>query len=135
MPPRQLRRHTLERTHANSHSCRRHRQLRHLLRHYAPHDHGGQQYVLNSHDHYSTLYSPYLLSRKSDAFSAIKRYLATCNSHRVTVRRMHADNAGDLTSKAYPRFLAAARHATYDNLAARAATEWSLRTSVAYDGP
>eukprot|EP00965_Chrysotila_dentata_P082464 2722631-Pleurochrysis_carterae.AAC.1 len=70
-----------------------------------PHIHGGQQYVINFHDHYSTLNSPYLLSRKSDAFSAIKHYLAYCNSYRVTVRRMHTDNAGDLTSKVIQEFL------------------------------
>eukprot|EP00965_Chrysotila_dentata_P066418 2199089-Pleurochrysis_carterae.AAC.1 len=42
---------------------------------------------------------PYLLARTSDAFGAIQYYLAFCNSHHVTVRRMHTDNAGDLTSK------------------------------------
>eukprot|EP00965_Chrysotila_dentata_P168137 5552401-Pleurochrysis_carterae.AAC.1 len=63
-----------------------------------PHIHGGQRYVINFHDHYSTLYTPYLLAHKSDAFTAIKLYLAYCNSHRVTVCRMHTDNAGDLTS-------------------------------------
>eukprot|EP00965_Chrysotila_dentata_P016231 537077-Pleurochrysis_carterae.AAC.1 len=61
-----------------------------------PHVHGGQQYVISFHDHYSTLNTPYLLARKSDAFTAIQHYLAYCKSHRVTVRRMHTDNAGDL---------------------------------------
>eukprot|EP00965_Chrysotila_dentata_P099188 3280039-Pleurochrysis_carterae.AAC.1 len=42
---------------------------------------------------------PYLLARKSDAFAAIQHYLAFCNLYHVTVRRMHTDNAGDLTSK------------------------------------
>eukprot|EP00965_Chrysotila_dentata_P068116 2253127-Pleurochrysis_carterae.AAC.1 len=70
-----------------------------------PHVHGGQQYVINFHDHYSTLNTPYLLARKSDAFSAIKHYIAYCNSHNVTIRRMHNDNAEDLTSKQIREFL------------------------------
>eukprot|EP00965_Chrysotila_dentata_P178399 5892082-Pleurochrysis_carterae.AAC.1 len=70
-----------------------------------PHVHGGQQYVINFHDHYSTLNTPYLLARRSDAFSAIKLYIAYCNSHNVAVRKMHTDNAGDLTSKQIRAFL------------------------------
>eukprot|EP00965_Chrysotila_dentata_P047736 1583593-Pleurochrysis_carterae.AAC.1 len=50
---------------------------------------------------------PYLLSRKSDAFRAIQHYAAFCNSHRVKLRRMHTDNAGDLTSKQIRDFLLA----------------------------
>eukprot|EP00965_Chrysotila_dentata_P179874 5939092-Pleurochrysis_carterae.AAC.1 len=46
-----------------------------------PHIHGGQQYVINFHDHYSTLNMPYLLARKSDAVDAIKHFLAFCNSY------------------------------------------------------
>eukprot|EP00965_Chrysotila_dentata_P131941 4362123-Pleurochrysis_carterae.AAC.1 len=70
-----------------------------------PHVHGGQQYVINFHDHYSTVNSPYLLSRKSDAISAKMHYFAYCNSHRVTVRKIHTHNAGDLTSKVICEFL------------------------------
>eukprot|EP00965_Chrysotila_dentata_P034826 1159268-Pleurochrysis_carterae.AAC.1 len=50
---------------------------------------------------------PYLLSRKSDAFRAIQHYVAVCNSHRVNLRRMHTDNADDLTSKQIREFLLA----------------------------
>eukprot|EP00965_Chrysotila_dentata_P165704 5470880-Pleurochrysis_carterae.AAC.2 len=50
---------------------------------------------------------PYLLSRKSDAFRAIQHYVAFCNSHSVKLRRMHTDNAGDLTSKQIRDFLLA----------------------------
>eukprot|EP00965_Chrysotila_dentata_P043611 1450156-Pleurochrysis_carterae.AAC.1 len=63
-----------------------------------PHVHGGQQYVINFHDLYSTLNTPYLLARKTDAFIALQHYIAYCKSHHVTVRRVHTDNAGDLTS-------------------------------------
>eukprot|EP00965_Chrysotila_dentata_P254164 6211781-Pleurochrysis_carterae.AAC.3 len=35
--------------------------------------------------------------RKADAFSTIKHYIGYCNSHNLTIRRVHADNAGDLT--------------------------------------
>eukprot|EP00965_Chrysotila_dentata_P160346 5294636-Pleurochrysis_carterae.AAC.1 len=42
---------------------------------------------------------PYLLASRSDAFDAINHFLAFCNSYHVAVRRMHTDNAGDLTSK------------------------------------
>eukprot|EP00965_Chrysotila_dentata_P130090 4300723-Pleurochrysis_carterae.AAC.1 len=48
---------------------------------------------------------PYLLARKSDAFRAIQHYVAFCNSYRVTLRRMHTDNAGDLTSQPIRDFL------------------------------
>eukprot|EP00965_Chrysotila_dentata_P162210 5356855-Pleurochrysis_carterae.AAC.1 len=41
-----------------------------------PHVHGGQQYVINFHDHYSTLNTPYLLALKSDAFTALQHYIA-----------------------------------------------------------
>eukprot|EP00965_Chrysotila_dentata_P182462 6024798-Pleurochrysis_carterae.AAC.1 len=70
-----------------------------------PHVYGGQRYVINFHDHYSTLNTSYLLAHKSNAFSAIKRYIAYCNWHRVTVRRMHTYNAGDLKSKQIREFL------------------------------
>eukprot|EP00965_Chrysotila_dentata_P004707 153510-Pleurochrysis_carterae.AAC.1 len=48
---------------------------------------------------------PYLLARKSDAFKAIQHYVAFCSSHRVTLRRMHTDNAGDLTLQQIRDFL------------------------------
>eukprot|EP00965_Chrysotila_dentata_P207203 6183982-Pleurochrysis_carterae.AAC.1 len=48
---------------------------------------------------------PYLLARKSDAFQAIQHYVAFCNSHSVKLRRMHTDNAGDLTLKQICEFL------------------------------
>eukprot|EP00965_Chrysotila_dentata_P087084 2875403-Pleurochrysis_carterae.AAC.1 len=48
---------------------------------------------------------PYLLARKSDAFKAVQHYVAFCNSHRVKLRRMLTDNAGDLTSKQIRVFL------------------------------
>eukprot|EP00965_Chrysotila_dentata_P139870 4623925-Pleurochrysis_carterae.AAC.2 len=70
-----------------------------------PHVHGGQQYVINFHDHYSDLSMSYLLARKSDAFGAIQHYLGFCNFYHVTVRRVLNDNAGDLTSNQIRDFL------------------------------
>eukprot|EP00965_Chrysotila_dentata_P163967 5413650-Pleurochrysis_carterae.AAC.1 len=70
-----------------------------------PHVQDGQQCVVSFHDHYSTLNTPYLLARKSDAFTSIQHYIAYCKLHQVTVRRMHTDNAGDLTSKQIREFL------------------------------
>ena len=66
-----------------------------------PHAHGGQRYVIGFHDNYSKvnrLY--YLLHRKSDAPIAMRSYHAWARSHGVDVRRMHADNAGELTGPA-----------------------------------
>eukprot|EP00965_Chrysotila_dentata_P184495 6090656-Pleurochrysis_carterae.AAC.1 len=44
---------------------------------------------------------PYLLARKSDTFDAIKHFLAFCSSYHIAVRRMHTENAGDLTSRQF----------------------------------
>ena len=40
-----------------------------------------------------------LLQSKSDAYLAMRKYHAWANSHGVNVRRMHADNAGELTGE------------------------------------
>ena len=43
------------------------------------HMNGGQRYVCGFHDHYSDLDKDYLLHRKSDAASAIKKFVAFCH--------------------------------------------------------
>lgn len=64
------------------------------------HIHGGQRYVLGLHDHYSKVDRVYLLHRKSDALQAILQlFVAWCASLGVVVRRLHSDNAGELTGK------------------------------------
>eukprot|EP00965_Chrysotila_dentata_P046100 1532701-Pleurochrysis_carterae.AAC.3 len=70
-----------------------------------PHVHGVQKYVVNFHDHCSTLTMPYLLARKSDAFRAIQHCKAFCKLHHVIVRRTHTESAADLTSKQIRDFL------------------------------
>ena len=62
-----------------------------------PHAHGGQRYVIGFHDNYSKLNRLYLLHKKSDAPVAMRQYHAWARSHGVDIRRMHADNAPELT--------------------------------------
>ena len=52
------------------------------------HMHGGERYVLGFHDHYSGVGKVYLMQHKNDAVRAIAKYLAWCNAHNVTVRRV-----------------------------------------------
>ena len=61
------------------------------------HIHGGHKYVIGFHDTYSRVNKIYVLAAKSDAYLAMRKFHAWANSHGVTIRRMHADNAGELT--------------------------------------
>ena len=45
------------------------------------------------HEHKSKVDKVYLLHRKSDAADCIMKYAAGCESHNVTLYRLHTDNA------------------------------------------
>ena len=64
------------------------------------HMQGGQRYLIGFHDAYSRLNKIFLLHQKSDAHKAMDLMYAWANSHGVTVRRFHADNAPELTGPA-----------------------------------
>ena len=65
-----------------------------------PHAHGGQRYVIGFHDNYSRVNKVYLLHKKSDAYLAMNSDHAWARSHGVSIYRMHADNAPELTGPA-----------------------------------
>ena len=65
---------------------------------------GGQRYVIGFHDAYSTLNKVYLLSSKSHAPQAIELFYAWARSLGVSIKRLHADNAKELTG---PKLVAA----------------------------
>eukprot|EP00965_Chrysotila_dentata_P045927 1526616-Pleurochrysis_carterae.AAC.2 len=97
-----------------------------------PHVHDGQQYVINFHDHHSTINLPYyLLPRKSDEFRAIKGYVAYCTSHRFKVRRQHHWGPDFQFNS---QIFTPARRATHYHFTARAAIERGLWTTVAHKG-
>ena len=64
------------------------------------HMQGGQRYLIGFHDAFSRLNKIFLLHQKSDAHKAMHLMYAWANSHGVTVRRFHADNAPELTGPA-----------------------------------
>ena len=65
-----------------------------------PYKFGGQQIVLNFHDHYSRVNKPYLLKSESEtpAYS-IDKYFGWCAAKGVSVRRLNTDNAKAFISK------------------------------------